>query len=237
VAAAETRSAYQVDNTQANKRKLRDEPPMFPCSMDKVHIIFDQMLKDGILILPNVSREPTPEEKKSKNYCRYHRTTRHPTEQCWSLRRFFHKKMDAGEIILTDEGNEDVNTQPFPAHDKGKAHAHMIAHNAKNARPFMKKFKSGEIVPLSCKRIWEHGAMTKKKMHLESSIHQPTYWVEYVGASEMQSPLHVWWNSDFNEHQKFHARSSSAYRHDQSYDISHSDEFDPPTIGTCDDNI
>lgn len=85
VSTAKTRNSYQVDNTYSNKRKVRDEPPAFPCSMEKVHIIFDQMLKDGILIIPNVGREPTPEENKSKNYCHYHRTTKNPMEQCWSL--------------------------------------------------------------------------------------------------------------------------------------------------------
>uniref|UniRef100_A0A2N9HQH6 Aspartic peptidase DDI1-type domain-containing protein n=1 Tax=Fagus sylvatica TaxID=28930 RepID=A0A2N9HQH6_FAGSY len=63
-----------------------------------MHAIIDKWIADGFLRLPNVSKEPTEDDKKHARFCRYHRYVHHPTSECFSLRKIFHSKIQDGTL-------------------------------------------------------------------------------------------------------------------------------------------
>ncbi len=60
-------------------------------------------VKDGVVTLPPMKKEPSHKEKKSSNFCKYHRCRSHHTMDCYTLRAIFHKKVSNGEIRFRDK--------------------------------------------------------------------------------------------------------------------------------------
>ncbi|XP_028106172.1 uncharacterized protein LOC114305297 [Camellia sinensis] len=87
-----------------------------------------EWVADGELTLPPVDVTPTKKDKESPNYCVYHRTTRHPTRDCWTLKSIFKKKVDANELKFKDANNRDVRKDPYPNHKEKVKNVHMIGY-------------------------------------------------------------------------------------------------------------
>lgn len=79
---------------EGRKRRERDLAPApdYPCSMDEVRTLVNAWVMDGELELPHVEYEPTWEDREHPRYCIYHRHTKHPTSDYWSLKRLFRRK-------------------------------------------------------------------------------------------------------------------------------------------------
>ncbi|XP_028080309.1 uncharacterized protein LOC114281924 [Camellia sinensis] len=65
-------------------------------------------MADGKLTLPLVDVPPTKKDKESPDYCIYHKATRHPTRDYWTLKSIFKKKVVANELKFNDIGNHDL---------------------------------------------------------------------------------------------------------------------------------
>ncbi|KAF8410126.1 hypothetical protein HHK36_002648 [Tetracentron sinense] len=107
-----------------------DEPPPFPVDMEFIENIFYEWLRDDVICPRTPLRRPTPEDKKSPNYCIYHHNTSHVTSNCWTLRRFFHRKVASGEVQLFD-GTSFVHHDPLPTH-KPTEQVTIVEHVADN---------------------------------------------------------------------------------------------------------
>lgn len=68
------------------KRERRDEPPP-PIDIPKDDFLdlFFVWVKDGVVTLPPMKKEPSHEEKRSSNFCGYHRHRSHHTMDCYTL--------------------------------------------------------------------------------------------------------------------------------------------------------
>uniref|UniRef100_A0A2N9HGT5 Reverse transcriptase domain-containing protein n=1 Tax=Fagus sylvatica TaxID=28930 RepID=A0A2N9HGT5_FAGSY len=71
---------------QVEKEKVYEEPPPLPFTAEEMMAIFDKWVKYEVIKLPQVTKQPTVEEKKDPKYCRYHRYVHHPTIDCQTLR-------------------------------------------------------------------------------------------------------------------------------------------------------
>jgi hypothetical protein len=58
--------------------KVYEEPPPLPFTAEEMMAIFDKWVKDEVIRLPQITKQPTIEEKKDPKYCRYHRYVHHP---------------------------------------------------------------------------------------------------------------------------------------------------------------
>ena len=65
--------------------KVYEEPPPFPFTAEEMMAIFDKWVKDEVIKLPQVTKQPTAEEKKDLKYFHYHRYVHHPTVDCCTL--------------------------------------------------------------------------------------------------------------------------------------------------------
>ena len=76
--------AATVSGTKQKKsiEKVYEEPPLLPFTAEEMMFIFDKWVKDNLIKLPQVSKQPTVEEKKNPKYCHYHRYMHHPTTDC-----------------------------------------------------------------------------------------------------------------------------------------------------------
>jgi hypothetical protein len=65
--------------------KVYEELPPLPFTAKEMMAIFDKWVKDEVIKLPQITKQPTAEEKKDPKYCRYHRYMYHPTVDCQTL--------------------------------------------------------------------------------------------------------------------------------------------------------
>ena len=68
---------YEVAFAQGEKGRWarREDPPEFPCKEEKIIALMEAWVRDGSLVLPEVDRLPTMEDKRHPRYCCYHRKT------------------------------------------------------------------------------------------------------------------------------------------------------------------
>uniref|UniRef100_A0A2N9F5C3 RNase H type-1 domain-containing protein n=1 Tax=Fagus sylvatica TaxID=28930 RepID=A0A2N9F5C3_FAGSY len=101
--AATTSGTKRKNSTE----KVYEESPPLPFTVEEMMAIFDKWVKDEVIKLPQVTRQPTAEEKKDPKYCRYHRYVHHPTKN-----------------------NKRVHKTPFPNYkkDKNKSVVSVVIH-------------------------------------------------------------------------------------------------------------
>ena len=114
-------SRSQGQATSLRKRNSYEDRNPSPCSLENVKSLVKEWVADGELYLPPVDVPPTKKDKENPDYCVYHKTTRHSTRDCWTLKSIFKKKVDTNELKFKDAGNRDVRKDPYPNHkEKGK---------------------------------------------------------------------------------------------------------------------
>ncbi|EOY03309.1 H0502G05.11 protein [Theobroma cacao] len=121
---------------RANLRPRRDVPrrgldeendssPPFSVPLDRVRALLQEWVRDGQINLPYTPRPPTAKEKANPRYCDYHRTVGHPLAECRNLRRMFHRRVQAGEVLI---GNNRVQNNPLPIHPNPRGQVSAIIH-------------------------------------------------------------------------------------------------------------
>ncbi|CAL5376005.1 unnamed protein product [Camellia sinensis] len=88
----------QGEATSSQKRKSYEDRNPCPCSLENVKSLVKEWVADGELNLPPIDVPPTKKDKENPDYCVYHKTTRHPTRDCWTLKSIFKNKVDANEL-------------------------------------------------------------------------------------------------------------------------------------------
>ena len=100
-----------------------------PFTTEEMMAIFDKWVKDEVIKFPQVTKQPTAEEKKDLKYCRYHRYVHHPMVDCRTLRWEVNHKIQDDTLQLS-EGQQRVHKTPFLNYkkDKNKAVVSMVIH-------------------------------------------------------------------------------------------------------------
>jgi hypothetical protein len=86
----------------------------FDFDMSKVEQIFDLLLKEKQLKLPEGCKLPTAQELQGRSYCKWHHSFTHNTSDCKELRRQIQSAIEQGRLILGQNAMK-VDTQPFPS--------------------------------------------------------------------------------------------------------------------------
>ncbi|XP_028061728.1 uncharacterized protein LOC114265167 [Camellia sinensis] len=121
-------SRLQAEASSSRKRKSYEDKNSYPRSLENVKTLAKEWVADGELTLPPVDVTPTKKDKESPDYCVYHRTTRHFTKNCWTLKSIFKEKVDANELKFKDVGNHDVRKDPYLNHKENEKNVHMIGY-------------------------------------------------------------------------------------------------------------
>jgi hypothetical protein len=86
----------------------------FDFDVSKIKQIFDLLLKEKHLKLPEGCKFPTTEELQGRSYCKWHHSFTHNTSDCKELRRQIQSAIEQGRLILGQNAMK-VDTQPFPS--------------------------------------------------------------------------------------------------------------------------
>jgi hypothetical protein len=86
----------------------------FDFDISKVEQIFDLLLKEKQLKLPEGYKPPIAQELKGRSYCKWHDSFTHSTSDCKELRREIQSAIEQGRLILGQTAMK-VDTQPFPS--------------------------------------------------------------------------------------------------------------------------
>jgi hypothetical protein len=86
----------------------------FDFDVSKVEQIFDLLLKEKQLKLPEGCKPPTAQELQGRSYCKWHHSFTHNTSGCKELHRQIQSAIEQGRLILGQTAMK-VDTQPFPS--------------------------------------------------------------------------------------------------------------------------
>jgi hypothetical protein len=85
----------------------------FDFDVSKAEQIFDLLLKEKQLKLPENHKIPTAQEINGKPYCKWHHSFTHTTNDCKELRRQIQTAIEQGRLIL-GQFTMKVDQHPFP---------------------------------------------------------------------------------------------------------------------------
>ena len=85
----------------------------FDFDVTKAEQIFDLLLKEKQLKLPENHKLPTAQELQGRLYCKWHHSFTHATNDCKELRRQIQSAIEQGRLILAQH-TVKVDTKPFP---------------------------------------------------------------------------------------------------------------------------
>ena len=119
-------------NKPASKKKRKrgkavKEYPPISCTLEKLSVILDRWIANGVIKLYKIDREPTEEDKKHLRFCRYNIYVHHPTVECRYIQRMFNEKL-ADDTLKASHGTQGVQKNPLPPHDKGKGIVVVVKH-------------------------------------------------------------------------------------------------------------
>jgi hypothetical protein len=86
----------------------------FDFDVSKVEQIFDLLLKEKQLKLPEGFKLPTAQELQGRSYCKWHHSLTHNTSDCKELHWQIQSAIEQGRLILGQNAMK-VDTQPFPS--------------------------------------------------------------------------------------------------------------------------
>lgn len=65
--------------------------------------MFDEMLREGVLMLPQMKHLEEARRVDNPNYCKYHRLVGHPIQNCFVFKDKVMELAKQGRIILEEE--------------------------------------------------------------------------------------------------------------------------------------
>jgi hypothetical protein len=93
----------------------------FDFDESKFEQIFDLLLREKQLKLPEDHKFPTVQELQGRLYCKWHHLFTHTTNDCKELRRQIQSAIEQGRLILGQFAMK-VDTRPFPGVNMVECH-------------------------------------------------------------------------------------------------------------------
>jgi hypothetical protein len=96
----------------------------FDFNESKVEQIFDLLLREKQLKLPEGQKFPTAQELQGRPYCKWHHPFTHTTNDCKELRRQIQSAIEQGRLMLGQFAMK-ADTRPFPGVNMVEGHRDM----------------------------------------------------------------------------------------------------------------
>ncbi|KAJ1382881.1 Aspartic peptidase domain superfamily [Sesbania bispinosa] len=121
VYAAEEREIRRPFKSNRTPEKMTprntNEMPPIPLGRIQICQLVEDWLKEGTLRMKVVKPPLTKKQYDNPEYCVLHKTNSHSTQDCWTIRRAFHKQVKLGTVLLLEEHqDEDLDLRPLPNH-------------------------------------------------------------------------------------------------------------------------
>ncbi|KAF3431907.1 hypothetical protein FNV43_RR26643 [Rhamnella rubrinervis] len=110
-----TQKTFQL--AKETKSRMDGHERIFSFDITKADQIFDLLLADKVIKLPDGHRIPSVEEIKKRQYCKWHHSWSHDTVNCLQFRNALQALIEKGTLMFSEKGSEvkDVDNNPFPA--------------------------------------------------------------------------------------------------------------------------
>jgi hypothetical protein len=131
----------------------------FDFDESKVDQIFDLLLREKQLKLPEGHKFPTAQELQGRSYCKWHHSFTHTTNNCKELCRQIQSAIEQGRLILGQFAMK-VDTRPFPGINMVGGHRDAGERSARRRLDF--SFDVNMAGPLRC-RNEEKGASPRDR--------------------------------------------------------------------------
>ncbi|XP_059629737.1 uncharacterized protein LOC132272650 [Cornus florida] len=111
-----TESNATPASTSAARKRVADTGKNYSFDLSKTDQIFDHLMADKMISLPKLHKIPSASDLKGKEYCKYHNSWNHATNDCTVLRCEFQKAIDEGTLKFPVKTSDTmkVDTNPFP---------------------------------------------------------------------------------------------------------------------------
>jgi hypothetical protein len=198
----------------------------FNFDKSKVEQIFDLLLREKQLKLPEGHKFPTAQDLQGRPYCKWHHFFTHNTNECKELHRQIQSAIEQGQLIL-GQFTMKVDTQPFPGVNMVKGHQDTGERSARRRLDF--SFDINMVGPLR-HRDEEKGASLcnrprkgKKKYIIEEQVRHVWYQrplsAHLLKKYEYQYQQHLQYESEDEEYE--HRTGKSLKKREDSHDHLH----------------
>ncbi|GKV34366.1 hypothetical protein SLEP1_g42743 [Rubroshorea leprosula] len=101
------------------RRYVGEAGKQYTFDVSKASDIFDVLKKSGLIKLPPGHKIPTAVEIRARDYCKFHNSWKHSTDNCLIFRNVSQEKIDKGILKFPDKAKETmgVDADPFPTVD------------------------------------------------------------------------------------------------------------------------
>ncbi|XP_059639356.1 uncharacterized protein LOC132281699 [Cornus florida] len=112
----ETVSGVQPSSSSA-KRNIFKAGKQYVFDISKAEQIFDHLLSNKIIKVTGVHKIPSADEIKGREYCKYHNSWNHATNNCVVFRNVIQAQIEKGAWKFPEKKKEvmSVDSDPFPA--------------------------------------------------------------------------------------------------------------------------
>jgi hypothetical protein len=107
---------------------------------EAVNKIFDWVLKEGKVILPEPRRPQEVNETDKQNYCKYHRLLGHTIEDCWVFKNLIEKMIQDGEI----EVRKSAKQEPPRPHERPAQSSNFVTINMISTHAILNEASSSD---------------------------------------------------------------------------------------------
>ncbi|GKV48260.1 hypothetical protein SLEP1_g55084 [Rubroshorea leprosula] len=98
------------------RRYVGEAGKQYTFDVSKASDIFDHLKKSGLIKLPPGHKIPAAAEIGARDYCKFHNSWKHSTDNCLIFRNILQEKIDKGILKFSDKAKETmgVDADPFP---------------------------------------------------------------------------------------------------------------------------
>lgn len=109
---------YSCPTLQSFKGKEAEGNEAYLFDISRVEQIFDYLVKDQQIWLPEGKKIPPSKRLRNKRYCKWHNAYNHSTTNCLVFRNTIQRALKEGKLRLIEKGNEmQVDVNPFTSTD------------------------------------------------------------------------------------------------------------------------
>ncbi|XP_059671163.1 uncharacterized protein LOC132316708 [Cornus florida] len=104
-------------SSSAAKRNIFEAGKQYAFDISKAEQIFDHLLSDKIIKVTRVHKIPSADEIKGREYCKYHNSWNHATNNCVVFRNVIRAQIEKGAWKFPEKKKEvmSIDSDPFPA--------------------------------------------------------------------------------------------------------------------------
>jgi len=92
-------------------------PKVYTFDVTKCNEVFDLLVVDGQVAVPNGSKIPSLEQRKKRGFCKYHNFLGHKTSHCVLLRDLVQKALNEGRLKFGDKTKPQMQVDVDPLKD------------------------------------------------------------------------------------------------------------------------